>query len=222
MKTGVTTLMALLLLTLTVEPTLAQQLSVGARGGYSSTTVKYDGVQQVQTNWNPNFHIGALSKLELHHNFALQLELWYAEKSSGARLPEANADGDFELSYLEIPLLAQVRVPLGQDSRLAPHLFAGPSVAFELDCGVSALIDGELVNSDCDAPNLQLERKTASVDLVFGAGVDLQAGPGAVLLDAIYDLGLTNLNDDREAPNDSVKVRAWMFSIGYLVRVASW
>ena len=202
--------------------TFAQQFSLGARGGYSRTTLAYDGVGQLETSWNPNFHVGAVSRLELHRNFALQLEVWYVEKSTGARWQAAGADGDVELSYLEIPLLAQVRVPLGPDSRVAPHLFAGPSVAFELDCGVSASVDGGLVSADCDAPDLQFERKTTALGLVFGAGLDIKAGPGAILLDAMYDLGLTNLNEDPEAPDVSVKNKAWMLSIGYLIPVVRW
>jgi hypothetical protein len=222
MKTVAIAVMALFLVISIPDPTPAQQLSVGARGGYVSSTLDWDGAERVETNWNPNFHIGAVSRLQLHRNFALQLEVWYAEKSSGARLLELNAEGDIELSYLEIPLLAQARVPLGPDSRVTPHLFAGPSVAFELDCGVSLIIDGELVNADCDAPDIQVERRTAAVDLVFGAGIDIQAGPGAILLDAMYDLGLTNLNDDPEAPDDTIKSKAWMVSLGYLIPVARW
>lgn len=58
--------------------TLAQQLSVGARGGYVRSTISWDGTEQVETSWNPNFHIGAVSRLEIHRNFAL---------SAGKRAP---------------------------------------------------------------------------------------------------------------------------------------
>lgn len=222
MKTVTTALMALFLVISIPDSTLAQQLSVGARGGYVRSTISWDATEPVETSWNPNFHIGAVSRLEIHQNFALQLEVWYVEKGSGASLPAESADGDFELSYLEIPLLAQVRVPLGPDSRVTPRLFAGPSVALELDCGVSLIIDGDVVNWDCDAPNIEVERKTTAVDLVFGAGIDIQAGPGAILLDAMYDLGLTNLNDNPEAPDDTIKSKAWLLSLGYLVPVTRW
>ncbi len=220
MKEVTTAVMALFLVISISDSTLALQLSLGVRGGYVSSTLSWDAAQKVEPSWNPNFHIGAVSRLELHRNFALQLEVWYAEKSSGARLPEVNADADIELSYLEIPLLAQVTVPLGPS--VAPHLFAGPSVAFELECGVSLIIDGDLQNADCDDPDIQPDRRTTAVDLIFGAGIAIQAGPGAILLDAMYDLGLMNLNGDPEAPGDSIKSRAWMLSLGYLIPVARW
>jgi hypothetical protein len=222
MKTAATALIVLFTALSIPAATIAQQLSVGARGGYVRSTISWDGTEQVETSWNPNFHIGAVSRLEIHRNLALQLEVWYVEKSSGARLPAESADGDLELSYLEIPLLVQIRVPLGPNSRVAPRLFAGPSVAFELDCGVSLIIDGDVVNWDCDAPNIEVERKTAAVNLVFGAGIDIQAGPGAIFLDAMYDLGLTNLNDDPEAPDETIKSKAWLLSLGYLIPVTRW
>lgn len=222
MKTAATALIALFSAISIPASTLAQQLSVGARVGYVRSTISWDGPEEIETSWNPNLHIGAVSRLEIHRNLALQLDVWYVEKGSGARLPAESADGDFEMSYLEIPLLVQVGVPLGPDSRVTPRLFAGPSVALELDCGVSLIIDGDVVNWDCDAPNIEVKRKTAAVDLVFGAGIDINAGPGAILLDAMYDLGLTNLNDDPAAPDDSVRNKAWLLSIGYLIPVVRW
>lgn len=222
MKTVTTALMALFLVISSPESTLAQQLSVGARGGYVRSTLSWDGTEPVETSWNPNFHVGAVSRLEIHRIFALQLEVWYVEKGSGARLPAESADGDFEVSYLEIPLLVQFRVPLSPDSRVAPRLFAGPSVAYELDCGVSLVIGGDEVNWDCDDPNIDVQRKTTAFDLVFGAGIDIEAGPGAILLDAMYDLGLTNLNDAPETPDDTIKSKAWMLSLGYLIPVKRW
>jgi hypothetical protein len=222
MRTLATVVIALFVAISISDSTLAQQLSVGARAGYVSSTLSWSAAQQVETSWNPNFHIGAVSRLGLHRVFALQLEVWYAEKSSGARFPEENADADIELSYLEIPLLIQVRMPLGPDSSVAPHLFAGPSVALELECGVSLIVDGELMNADCDDPDIQPDRSTTAVDLVFGAGIEIQAGPGAIQLDAMFDLGLMNLNGDPQAPDDSIKTKTWMLSLGYLIPVARW
>lgn len=215
-------LLASLLAVLSPDSALTQQISVGARGGYSSTTIGWDGAQDIETDWNSNFHIGGLVRLDLHESFAVQLEAWYARKGSGARYPGAGSAGDFKLTYLQIPLLAQLMAPLSADARVSPHLFAGPSISFELSCKISGTITGIRVNDDCDAPDLGLERKSTDIGLIFGGGIEIQAGPGTVLVDGMYDLGLKNLNDDPEAPDDSVKGRAWMLSIGYLLLVARW
>ncbi|UCF20450.1 MAG: PorT family protein [Gemmatimonadota bacterium] len=222
MKTTVVAALALLLVMSVTDTTLAQRLSVGARGGYSSTTVGWRGLQAIETDWNSNYHIGGLLKLAVHENFAIQLETWYAKKGTGARFLDDDIEGDYDLAYLQIPLLAQVMVPLGPDSRVAPHFFAGPTIAFELSCEISAVIGGMTVRDDCDAPDLDLERKTTDIGLLLGGGIEIQIGPGSILLDAMYDLGLANLNDDPEAADDSVKSKAWMVSAGYLIPITAW
>ena len=94
-------------------------------------------------------------------------------------IPDEGSEGHFNVAYLEIPLLAEVMVPLSADSRVSPHLIAGPSIALELSCGISGTISGITVSSDCDAPDLGIERKTTDIGLIFGGGIEIQAGPGA-------------------------------------------
>jgi hypothetical protein len=217
MRKIATAMVALLLVVAAERPVLAQQVSVGARGGYSSVTIDWEGADALDTDWTSRFHFGGLANVQLHDYFAVQLEVWYSQKGSGLTDPEG--EGDVKVPYLEIPLLAKLTIPTG--GIVTPHVLAGPAVAFELSCTLSAMISGIPVEDDCDAPDIGIERKKTDISLVFGAGLEIQAGPGAIILDALYDLGVQNLNDAADAPDDDVKSRAWMISAGYLIPIGS-
>jgi hypothetical protein len=218
-KTITTVAVGLLLILVGAKSAQGQQVSLGVRGGFSSTKANWDGEEAITTDWNSNFHIGGLVMADLHELFTLQLEAWYARKGTGAEFSDADAVVNYSLAYLEVPLLAKLRIPTGSGVRLSPHLFAGPAIAFELSCNISGTVMGIPLDEDCDAPDLGVERKTTDVSLLFGGGLEIQAGPGAVLLDALCNLGLKNLNDDSEAPDDAVKNRAFMVSAGYIVPI---
>ena len=49
---------------------------------------------------------------------------------------------------------------------------------------------------------------------MFGANLDVFVGPVILTLDARYQLGLTNLNDDPDAPDESVKNQLWQIMAG--------
>jgi hypothetical protein len=217
MRNSATTMVALLLVAAATKPAQAQQISVGARAGYTSATIDWEGADALGTDWTSKFHFGGLANMQLHDYFAVQLEVWYSQKGSGLSDPEG--EGDVKVPYLEIPLLAKLTIPTG--GIVTPHVLAGPAVAFELSCTLSAFVSGIPVEDDCDAPDIGIDRKKTDFSLVFGAGLEIQAGPGAIILDALYDLGLKNLADAADAPDEDVKTRAWMISGGYSIPVWS-
>ncbi|UCC83467.1 MAG: PorT family protein [Gemmatimonadota bacterium] len=219
MKMITTVGVGLLLIFACIGSVRGQQVSLGVRGGFSGTTAAWDGEEPITMDWNSDFHIGGLVKADLHELFAIQLEAWYARKGTGAEFTDADAVADYSVAYLEVPLLAKLRIPTGSAVRVSPHLFAGPAVAFELSCNISGIVMGIPLDDDCEAPGIGIERKTTDVSLLFGGGLEIQMGPGAVMLDALYDLGLRNLNDDPELPDDAVKNRVFMVSVGYVVPI---
>jgi hypothetical protein len=90
-------------------------------------------------------------------------------------------------------------------------VFLGPTIAFETGCELSGSdIEGGEVEADCE--QLGIDTKSADFGLVFGAGVDLDAGRFVITGDARYDLGVTNLDDT--GADGSVKNRAWEFFVG--------
>lgn len=194
---------------------LAQQVSVGVIGGVNSATIDFSEEQEFDVNQNIGFNVGGLVALNFSEQWAVQLEALYTQKGAGAEA--VGTDGTFNFSYLEFPLLAKVAFPIQASDRTSLHLFAGPTVAFELSCRVSGQIAGVPIDEDCDSPEVEILRKKTDYGVLFGGGIGIGAGPGAITLDVAYDLGLRNLNDDPEAPDTSAKGRTLMLQAGYIV-----
>lgn len=180
------------------QPALAQQNMIGVKGGFVSAdlnTSNIEGTFDARTG----FAGGAFLQVNVGQSFSIQPEALYVAKGS-------EVDGDFEvkLSYLEVPILLQYHIPAAV---VSPRLFAGPSLAFEMSCD---LAQGG-VSITCDEGDTQT--KSADFGLVFGAGVDVPAGPVVITFDGRYDLGATNIEDSGD-PDTSVKNRSWQFFAG--------
>jgi hypothetical protein len=131
-------------------------------------------------------------------NFLIQPEVLYTQK--GAKYDEGGAEATVKLDYVEVPVLFKGRFGSGG---VKPSVFAGPAVGFKVSAKTE--FDGE--EEDIE------DVKGTDFGIVFGAGLDLAAGPGSFIIDARYTLGLTTL-DDSPDPGD-VKNGVWSFSVGY-------
>ncbi|UCD25253.1 MAG: PorT family protein, partial [Gemmatimonadota bacterium] len=64
---------------------------------------------------------------------------------------------------------------------------------------------------DCDDENVG-PRKTTYFSALFGAGIGFATGPGSLLLDLGYQLGLTDISDEE---GQTVKSNVFQISLGY-------
>ncbi len=103
-----------------------------------------------------------------------------------------------------------------EESNITPRIFAGPALGLEVSCKVSGEEAGFSVEGDCE--DFGAETKSIDFGVFFGAGIDIAVGNGDITLDALYNLGLTNINDVAGDPfdvtNRNIQVRA-----GYAFRV---
>lgn len=53
--------------------------------------------------------------------------------------------------------------------------------------------------------------------MLFGAGVEVKAGPGSVILDGRYNLGLYDIDRDEEIKAEMLN-RGIAVSVGYMLR----
>ncbi|MDR2282078.1 MAG: PorT family protein [Sphingobacterium sp.] len=125
--------------------------------------------------------------------FSIQPELNFVQKGS-----EINGkDGrkiDYNTSYLELPVLAKYSIgPL--------FVNAGPAIGLRL--------------SDSNKAKEAIG-KTKSIDfgVQMGLGAALPVGPGKVIVDGRYNLGLTNVSD---VSNRNIKNRGILVSLGYAI-----
>lgn len=207
---------ALVALVVLAPSAAGQGLDIGAEAGInvSDLTVE-DDEGNTETETRTGLRVGAVLRWGFSPLLGLQTGGYYSEK--GATAVEAGTDLGIDLAYVEVPLLLTVSIPTGP-SPLTPRLYAGPQVAFETSCELAGSSGPFSVSSSCeDAVDEGIGLDPASTDLsvVLGGGLDLSAGPGALTVDARYDLGLSDINEFEGT--EGLKNRAFSVSAGYLI-----
>lgn len=209
-------LLASLLVALVASPGLAQNWSAGVKGGIDFANLGGD-VEDLDSKLG--FSVGATLGARLHEYFSLEILAQYVQK--GAEEEELGIKVENSLDYFEVLVPATLTIPI-ENSPLTPRLFAGPAVAFESSCKVSAEGGGVSAELDCDQisdftgdPDDNIETKSVDFGVFFGGGFDFRIGTGALTFDALYNLGLTNINDIEGAEDFEIKNKNIQLLVGY-------
>ncbi len=157
----------------------AQHANIGIKGGLNIYNVHNDNNTKYDTKLG--FNAGLLGHIHLTKQLALQPEIVYS--AQGAKYNFLNDKVKLNLGYINVPVLLQYMFDNGF------RLEAGPQVGF-------------LITAKSEFNNVKTDVKNnlKKVDFAVGAGlgyVDPKTGFG---VDARYNLGLSNIND-----NSSVK-----------------
>ena len=185
MKLYLNVALAAILMTATAK---AQNVNFGVKGGLNiyninnSNGAKYDNLL--------GFNLGLIGHIHLAKQLALQPELVYS--AQGAKFTTAGVETKLQLGYINVPILFQYMFDNGF------RLEAGPQVGF-------------LVNAKTKRPNLTTDIKDniKKVDVGLGAGIGYVNPTSGFGIDARYNLGLTNINE-----NSSVKSTNNGFQVG--------
>lgn len=193
-------------LALLIAAPLQAQTTIGVKGGINISNVDTD-IQDISdlADSKTGFVGGGFATFGLGDLFALQPELLYSQK--GFKAEELGQTAELGTNYFEIPVLLKAQFQLAM---LRPAVYAGPVVSFETGCTISA--SGLSVDCDAEGDGF-VDRKKSDWGAVFGANLDFFVGPVTLILDARYQLGLTNLADVPEA-DESVKNRVWQIMGG--------
>jgi len=115
----------------------AQEARGGIKGGLNLSTLYIDDVED--ENVRAGFHAGIFTQLMLAENFAIQPELNYSTKGSKAKYDNFVFQGEnkFNLSYLDIPVLATFKLGDDADIHVGPYFgyLVGVSTSTEGDLG---------------------------------------------------------------------------------------
>jgi len=193
-------------LALLIAAPLQAQTTLGVKGGINIANVDTN-VSDISdlADSKTGFVGGGFVTLGLGSLFALQPELLYSQK--GFQADEFGETVKLNTNYIEIPVLLKAQFKLAM---LRPAVYAGPVVSFETGCSLSALE----VSVDCDDEMADVgDRKKNEWGAVFGANLDFILGPVILILDARYQLGLTNLADVPDS-DEEVKNRVWQIMAG--------
>jgi hypothetical protein len=114
-----------------------------------------------------------------------------------------------KLSYIEIPVLAVFRFPLGAHGTVTPRLSGGPAFGILWECKASGESGGITFDSACSALGYRLH--SADLGFSLGGGTEIAAGRGVFVLEARYVLGLLSIDRNLDLVN-----RALSLSVGYV------
>lgn len=129
-----------------------------------------------------------------------QLEILYTKRGA-----ELGRDGSLEISYLTIPALLKVGLPMGL---LRPSMFGGVALAVEVDC--------ELVRQTprpCDDAS-GIDVNGTDWSTVVGAELEIGAAGVGLVADGRYYVGLSDIGEFEGVAGD-VKSRSWEFTAGF-------
>ncbi|HSG81825.1 MAG TPA: porin family protein [Gemmatimonadota bacterium] len=183
----------------------AQMVSAGVMGGLTMATADVKGdVFTSDVGTRTGWHLGALAKADITPYFGVQAEFMYSQKGFG----EGNGTVALSVNYIEIPIFLVLQLP----GKISPHLLLGAVLGLESGCKVTS---DTLDNVPCEEVTvLPLQTKGADSGLMFGLGLDVNAGPGILFGDLMYNYGLTDISEP-SLDVDNIKTRTFYVTAGF-------
>lgn len=206
---------AVLLLFAVARP-VSSQVTLGVRAGASLSDLSVDteGVAP-DLDSRTGFVFGGFADVPLTPSLSFQPGLQYAQKGaevSGEEEGEEVTVG-IHLDYVEIPLLLKYTLPT--TGSLGFNLYGGPALALEVGCELAFQSAGFGADVDCDQgaeADFEIETTSFDVGALFGGGIAAPLGPGSLLVEVFYNVGLANVFES--AGDDTIKNRAFYVTAG--------
>ena len=176
-------------------------LEFGARGGVSVASASVD----VSETFDKSNRTGFVGGLFMNYDasiFGFQIGAQYSQK--GVDLDIGNAVEEFSLSYLEIPAVVKLGIPLGV---IKPSVFGGAGLGFKTGC-------------DSNGEDCADDFKGTDLSGIAGADVAIYLGSISIWADGRYHFGLSNINDTNDVVGD-LKNRNWTIQAGLGFKLGS-
>lgn len=186
-------LAAALVMMFSFDASAQMSVNKGLKGGLNFASFSLDPEPEGgSTSSQTGIAGGLFIELDLLGPLDIQVEGLFSQKGSKFK-SDAGGESTTKLSYLEVPVLAKISIPLAPTMSYNVH--AGPALGFKL----SESFDPE-INSEADF------FKSSDLGAVVGLGLKFNALVSFVTIDARYTLGLSNVSDSDtgEAKNRSL------------------
>ena len=178
---------SLSLLALVGAPLHAQRFGIIAGGTYSNLRSSED----LDFKRRSGTIFGGTVQLPLGSVITLQPEFLFLNKGTKFKEPGASGSSNVRLDYLELPVL--LRYDFSRET-LGPHVYAGPSVGFNIGCKLELNGATNLPTTDCRDNNFK--PKTLDYGVTVGAGLDFNLGGVAATGGLRYGIGLADVRND--------------------------
>jgi hypothetical protein len=159
--------------------------SIGPKGGVSIS--RYRGSGHSSIGDRTGAVIGGFANISFLRVFSIQPEIFFSERG-GASDNIDNSTSDYKLSYMEVPILFKLRLPI--DRTFFPHVFIGPDIAYRLYSN-STTTDANGNSVDIKDANL----RRLDTGGVLGAGLDVQSSKIFFTIDGRYGFSFNTLGD---------------------------
>ncbi|MFW6089249.1 MAG: outer membrane beta-barrel protein [Gemmatimonadota bacterium] len=187
---------ALLLTLATSSAAVAQGRTLGARLGASVATLDTDAGSVLDEENRTGLVAGVFYNRSLGL-LGYQVEVLYTNRGA-----DFGDGGSLDLTYVQIPALLKVNLPVGM---LQPGVFAGVAAALEVDCRVDD-------SDSCDDIE-GAEVNDVDVNGVVGADLKYSLAGVGLWLDGRYYVGMSDIGEFDDVVGD-LKNRSWEFSAG--------
>ncbi len=187
------------------------QVRLGVMSGLNLASLSVEPALEPDPSSFTAFGAGGVVQIRLSENFAVQLEPMYLQK--GARLEGSFSDAEIDsslsfnvnikakLSYLEVPAMLKLAMSTGAANS---YLMAGPVIGFRLSAKQTGSISASGFNLEVDE-DFKDQTKSLDFGVGFGAGVSFPAGKSEIFVQGRYTLGLTDINDNPEDGESTIK-----------------
>ena len=172
----------------------------GAKFGLNFATFGGDNSSNYSTT--TKFFFGGFFGYDFIRNFGLQGELLYNPVGGGYSSP-GQAGGNDGISYLEFVVLAKYSVPVSPVIKI--FFEAGPQLGIKL----SATAHSDATGTDTD---ISQYISGTDFDLVVGTGTAFRVGPGNIIFDVRYNIGLSSIQKNGNAHNSN---QVFTMAVGY-------
>ncbi len=174
------------------------QIRFGLKAGLNGYDFKGDDLDDYETKLG--LHFGGLVNIPVSENFSIQPELLYSDE--GGKYSESGYTDKYNLSYLNIPILAQLNTSSGFYAEV------GPQVGFLLSAKNKWEYEGEE-----DSEDVKEYFKGINFSAAIGAGYRHSSGFG---IGARYNLGLANVLDEDTTEGSSAKLSGFQVGVSFL------
>ena len=172
--------------------------NLGLKTGLNVASISGDETENLSSR--TGFFFGGFAELCVSNDFAIQPELLYSMQGAEYTMSEGY-DGKFKLDYLNVPVMAKVKV--------TDELYfeAGPQV------GILLSAKDEFASSG-DSGEEDIKDEIKGVDFGANVGVGYQF-EGGLNIGARYNLGLSNINDFEGSDSFKNQNGVFQFSVGF-------
>lgn len=186
-----------LLLLLSMAASAQVQFALGVKAGPNFSSINTDASAGENYKNRTGFHGGAFALFKLT-KIGIQPELLFSQQ--GSKVEFTGGDLEQNFNYINIPIILKLYLAAGL------NLQAGPQLGFVSKAEVVQTVNGVTTTTD-----YRDFVKGNDVGLALGAGWDL---PFGLTVDARYNLGLSNVDDDSSG-SDTAKNQVFQLSLGY-------